>query len=123
MTSPTADLPSRRDANTRISVFDPANQFLIDQLAFGNSDDLELDDDSAQATLGNVEEIIEGYEWAIDDVVGRKTARGAADLIEARLLDELMALEKVDGSQLLSSSVSHVVRRPIFTLFSNLMTE
>jgi len=39
--------------------------------------------------------MLEGYEWASDDVIGRKTARGTADLIEARLLDELMALEKV----------------------------
>jgi exocyst complex component 1 len=93
--SPTVDPASRRDANARISFFDPANQFIIDQLAFGGSDELELDDDSAQATLGNVEEMIEGYEWVLDDAMGRKASRGAADLIEARLLDELMALEKV----------------------------
>jgi hypothetical protein len=45
--------------------------------------------------MANVEEMIEGYEWASDEVIGSKPARGAADLIEARLLDELMALEKV----------------------------
>ncbi|EEB87440.1 hypothetical protein MPER_15204, partial [Moniliophthora perniciosa FA553] len=56
--------------------------------------------------MESVEEMIEGYEWASDDVIGRKTARGAADLIEARLLDELMALEKVIpcASSLVSAS-------------------
>jgi hypothetical protein len=58
----------------------------------GNGD---AEDDSEQATMANVEEMLEGYEWASDDVIGRKTARGAADLIQARLLDELVALEKV----------------------------
>jgi hypothetical protein len=47
------------------------------------------------ATMADVEEMLEGYEWASEDVMGRKASRGAADLIEARLLDELMALEKV----------------------------
>lgn len=42
--------------------------------------------------------MIEGYEWTSDDVIGRKVTRGAVDLIEARLLDELMALEKVSES-------------------------
>lgn len=55
----------------------------------------EGDEETAQATLINVEEMIEGYEWASDDVLGRKMTRGAVDMIEARLLDELMALEKV----------------------------
>jgi exocyst complex component 1 len=45
--------------------------------------------------MTSVEEMLEGYEWASDDVIGRKTKGGAADLIEARLLDELVALEKV----------------------------
>lgn len=47
--------------------------------------------------MTSVEEMLEGYEWASDDVMGRKASRGTADLIEARLLDELMALEKVDS--------------------------
>ena len=54
------------------------------------------EEETAQATMTSVEEMLEGYEWASDDVIGRKTARGTADLIEARLLDELMALEKVE---------------------------
>lgn len=46
--------------------------------------------------MANVEEMIEGYEWASDDIIGKKTTGGAADVIEARLLDELMALEKAN---------------------------
>lgn len=87
----------RRDQNARISYFDPANQATLDRLIL--SADTQIDgegeEENAQATLTNVEEMIEGYEWTGDDVIGRKTAKGAVDLIEARLLDELMALEKV----------------------------
>jgi exocyst complex component 1 len=89
--------PARRDHNARVSFFDTANQGAFDRLISGSSADAGIDgeDESAQATMANVEEMLEGYEWATDDVIGRKTARGAADLIEARLLDELVALEKV----------------------------
>ena len=56
--------------------------------------------------MANVEEMIDGFEWNAIQVdldgssigtksVSRKRARGAADQIEARLQDELMALEKV----------------------------
>lgn len=45
--------------------------------------------------MSNVEDMIEGYEWASDDVIGKKPSGATADLIEARLLNELMALEKV----------------------------
>jgi len=86
--------PSRRDQNTRISFFDSANQMAIDRLISGTGD-IDGDEENAQATMTSVEEMIEGYEWASDDIINRKTPRGAADLIEARLLDELMALEKV----------------------------
>lgn len=58
--------------------------------------DVEGDEENAQATLASVEEMIEGYEWASDDVIGRKTTKGAVDMIEARLIDELTALEKVN---------------------------
>lgn len=97
----------RKDPNARLSYFDPANQQTLDRLiAAGTRDsdgglnghmDGEAGDEveSAQDTLASVEEMIEGYEWASDDVIGRKMARGAADMIEARLLDELMALDKV----------------------------
>jgi len=56
--------------------------------------------------MTSVEEMLEGYEWASDDVIGRKTVRGTADLIEARLLDELMALEKVSEA---CSHISNIV--------------
>lgn len=86
-----------------MSFFDPPNQTSLDRLIAGHGGP-EGDGDgggegdgeeTAQATMASVEEMLEGYEWASEDVMGRKTARGTADLIEARLLDELMALEKV----------------------------
>lgn len=46
--------------------------------------------------MASVEEMLEGYEWASDDVLGQKRTRGAVAQIEARLLDELMALEKAN---------------------------
>lgn len=95
----------RRDQNARISYFDPSNQATLDRLILGADTQAEIDgeEENAQATLGNVEEMIEGYEWASDDVVGRKMARGAVDMIEARLLDELMALEKANIHSFLES--------------------
>jgi exocyst complex component 1 len=56
-----------------------------------------LEEEGAEATLTNVEEMLDGYEWASEATihVGSKRKRGAADQIEARLHDELMALEKV----------------------------
>lgn len=90
---------SRPQANTRVSFFDPANQAALDRLvtidlaaqggAEGGLDDLE----SGQGTLASVEEMLEGYEWASEDILGKRS-RGPADQIEARLLSELMALDK-----------------------------
>jgi hypothetical protein len=57
-----------------------------------------LEEDSVEAAMANVEEMLEGYEWASGGVIGTSgpgRSRGAADQIEARLLNELMALEKV----------------------------
>ncbi|KAJ7169718.1 exocyst complex component sec3 subunit [Mycena filopes] len=88
--------------NARVSFFDPGNQAALDRLITSVSNE-EGEEESAQATMSNVEEMIEGYEWAIDDVIGRKSARGAADLIEARLLDELLALEKANIHSFLES--------------------
>ena len=70
---------------------------MLERLILGNEIqvDVDADDENAQATLASVEEMIEGYEWASDDVIGRKTTKGTVDVIEARLLDELTALEKV----------------------------
>jgi len=56
---------------------------------------MEGEEETAQAILTSVEEMLEGYEWASDDILGRKMNKGTVDLIEARLLDELTALEKV----------------------------
>jgi hypothetical protein len=96
----TSDHPhSRRDLNARVSFFDPVNQAALERLLSGSSgaqNEAEGEEESVQATMADVEEMLEGYEWASEDVVVRKSSRGAADLIEARLLDELMALEKVD---------------------------
>ena len=87
----------RRDQNVRISFFDPANQSALDRLifrGFGTSD-TEGEEESTQGIMANVEEMLEGYEWASDDILGRTRSRGAVDQIAARLLDELMASEKV----------------------------
>jgi hypothetical protein len=85
----------RREHNERVSFFDPANQASLDRLISGPQNEGELEEESVQATMADVEEMLDGYEWASDDIVARKASRGAADLIEARLLDELMALDKV----------------------------
>ncbi|KAF5388572.1 hypothetical protein D9757_004587 [Collybiopsis confluens] len=92
---------NRRDQNARISFFDPTNQALIDRLIAGG--EIEGEEENNQATLSNFEEMLEGYEMASDDIIRRKTARGAADLMEARLLDELMALEKANIHSFLES--------------------
>lgn len=95
--TPLDAVANRRDHNARISYFDPSNQATVHRLIV-DAPETELDgegeEENAQATLANVEEMIEGYEW-VENVIGRKMSKGAVDLIEARLLDELMALEKV----------------------------
>lgn len=88
----------RREHNNRVSFFDPANQVALDRLVaveWGSEEDAEGAEETAEATMISVEEMFEGYEWASDDMFGRKSVKGAADLVEARLLDELMALDKV----------------------------
>lgn len=100
-TSATDSPIHRREQNTRVSFYDPANQGTLDRLITGErstQSDGEGDDENAIATMSNVEEMLEGYEWASGSIIGRQTAKGAADLIEARLLDELMALDKVFNS-------------------------
>ena len=97
----TADKPQRRrgEHNDRVSFFDPANQVALDRLisgtAAGAPNEGDVEEESAQATMADVEEMLDGYELANDDMAGRRVSRGAADLIEARLLDELLATEKV----------------------------
>ncbi|KAF8807747.1 exocyst complex component, sec3 subunit [Phlegmacium glaucopus] len=97
---------NRRDQNARISYFDPSNQATVDRLITGAAEtqlDGEGEEENVQATLTNVEEMIEGYEWASENTISRKTTKGAVDLIEARLLDELMALEKANIHSFLES--------------------
>ncbi|TFK77261.1 hypothetical protein BDN72DRAFT_784249 [Pluteus cervinus] len=92
----------KRDPNARISYFDPTNQMTLERLLEGQAD-VDGEEENAQATMASVEEMLEGYEWASDDVIGRKTAGSAGDLIEARLLDELTALEKANIHSFLES--------------------
>ncbi|OCB87846.1 hypothetical protein A7U60_g4980 [Sanghuangporus baumii] len=114
--------PGKRDANARISFFDPANQALLDRLLFaaeatppssaanvnpetgeGEDDDVwEGEGDTAAATLSNIEEMLEGYEWLGDGLPSR-SRRGPADAIESRLLDELGLLERANIHSLLES--------------------
>lgn len=101
---------TRREPNARVSFFDPANQAALDRLLSGDitlQDDWDEDaagegevaEETAQAMLTSVEEMLEGYEWASGDLL-MGAGRGTTDLIEARLLDELMALDKVCASPL-----------------------
>ncbi|KAI8990472.1 exocyst complex component Sec3-domain-containing protein [Trametes punicea] len=96
-----------RRENTRVSFFDPSNQAALNRVLSGDvmlhdegdaegEGPGEVEDESAQATLQSVEEMLEGYEWASDDILGRRTLSGTAEQIEARLLDELMALDKAN---------------------------
>ncbi|KAI0328157.1 hypothetical protein GY45DRAFT_1326692 [Cubamyces sp. BRFM 1775] len=99
--------PQIRRENTRVSFFDPANQATLNRVLSGDAmlheevegdgdGVVEVEDESAQATLQSVEEMLEGYEWASDDILGRRALSGTAEQIEARLLDELMALDKAN---------------------------
>ncbi|KAI0801061.1 exocyst complex component Sec3-domain-containing protein [Fomes fomentarius] len=103
----TEALSGQRRENTRVSFFDPANQATLNRVLSGDTmlhEDVDVDgegageveDESAQATLESVEEMLEGYEWASDDILGRRALTGTAEQIEARLLDELMALDKAN---------------------------
>lgn len=109
-----------------MSFFDPANQATLNRLLSGDvvlHDEAEADgenagfregeDESARATLESMEEMLEGYEWASDDILGRRSVTGTADQIEARLLDELMALEKVHSMQMFDLITSSLFR-PLF---------
>jgi hypothetical protein len=107
-----ADNPHSR--NARISFFDPPNQVLLDRLLATDSAIVagsgagggDNEDESVRATLTNVEEMLDGFEWSTEDIFGTSgrgglglgaglAGTGSAEQIEARLLDELMALEKV----------------------------
>jgi hypothetical protein len=97
----------RRDQNARISFFDPANQSALDRLIFrgtGTSDP-DGEEETTEDIMASVEEMLEGYEWASDDILGRTRSKGAVDQIAARLLDELMALDKVSSLSRICSGV------------------
>ncbi|PFH54821.1 hypothetical protein AMATHDRAFT_353 [Amanita thiersii Skay4041] len=99
-------LAVRRDPKARISFFDMTNQGVLERLLAGDTlflSEIDGEEESVNATMANVEEMLEGYEWASDDVLGRKSAKGAVDLIEARLADELSALEKANIHSFLES--------------------
>jgi exocyst complex component 1 len=86
----------RIEANARISFYDHANQAVLDRvLNVESQNDEGIEEEKTRDTVASVEEMLEGYEWASGDMSGRLRGRGAADQIEANLLDELMALEKV----------------------------
>jgi exocyst complex component 1 len=115
----------RREPNTRVSFFDPANQAVLDRLLSGDiafrddwdedaGEEIEVAEETTQAMLSSVEEMLEGYEWASGDILAG-TARGTTDLIEARLLDELTALDKVGlKSTVLTRILTTSTCRPIF---------
>ncbi|KZT30718.1 hypothetical protein NEOLEDRAFT_1126325 [Neolentinus lepideus HHB14362 ss-1] len=98
----------RRDHNARISFFDPANQAALDRLLSAGETlpntsssgqegaPVETEEETAQATMANVEEMLEGYEWASEDIMGRQRVRSAADQIEAKLSSELTALDNAN---------------------------
>ena len=101
----TPDSGQRRE-NTRVSFYDPLNQATLNRVLSGDAVLHEavdeegdgagvVEDESARATLESVEEMLEGYEWASDDILGRRALTGTVEQMEARLLDELMALDKV----------------------------
>ena len=88
----------------------------------GESGPVEVGEETAQAMLASVEEMLEGYELAGGDLLGG--GRGTTDQIEARLLDELSALEKVIS--LYNSFAPRLISRtarPTYTPSLNPMTE
>ena len=107
-----ADNPHSR--NARISFFDPPNQTLLDRLlatdsaivASSGAGGGDNEEEAIKATLTSVEEMLDGFEWATEDIFGKNSrgglglgvgsaGTGSAEQMEARLLDELMALERV----------------------------
>ncbi|KAH7334433.1 exocyst complex component Sec3-domain-containing protein [Rhizoctonia solani] len=86
--SPTVTQPPRRDPNARISYFDPTNQAVLERLLQQGADG-----ETGESALANVEDMLDGFEWQLKS---GGASGGTADQIEARLKDELMALEKAN---------------------------
>ncbi|KAH7106760.1 exocyst complex component Sec3-domain-containing protein [Auriculariales sp. MPI-PUGE-AT-0066] len=89
---------AKPEPEARVETFDPANQSAADRLLTSNpaKSTSAREDDSVEATMSNVEEMLEGYEWASAGVLGARGSLGAADQIEARLTNELLALERAN---------------------------
>ncbi|KAG8792705.1 hypothetical protein FRC12_005162 [Ceratobasidium sp. 428] len=85
---PTSSGSPKRDPNARISYFDPANQAVSERLLEEGGVP-----DTGESTLASVEDMLEGFEWQLRT---GSASGGAADQIEARLKDELLALEKAN---------------------------
>jgi hypothetical protein len=104
---------ARPDPNRRVSFFDAPNQAALARLipggleragAGGGGEPAEPEADeteSALETLASVEEMLEGYELGGGNA-SAGGARGAAQ-VEARLLGELLALEKANIYSFLES--------------------
>lgn len=85
----------RKDPYARISFYDPANQATADRL-LNAANKGPGEEESNEATMANIEEMLEGYEWSSVASMGMwGEPKGAADQIEARLLKELSALDAV----------------------------
>ncbi|QRW06016.1 Exocyst complex component Sec3 [Ceratobasidium sp. AG-Ba] len=85
---PTSSTSPKRDPHARISYFDPVNQAVSERLLEEGAIP-----DTNESTLASVEDMLEGFEWQLRT---GSASGGAADQIEARLKDELMALEKAN---------------------------
>lgn len=97
------------------------SQDIRDAGEVGNLTTEMIDDDEEDTTLLNIEEMLEGFEWRNRLGVGRsgmtlrqgvKGGKGPADVIEARLLDELAALDAANIHSIIESDdrVGLVVR-------------
>ncbi|KZT33260.1 hypothetical protein SISSUDRAFT_1054465 [Sistotremastrum suecicum HHB10207 ss-3] len=105
--------PIKKDANARVSFFDPANSASADRLLSRNGsfpdNEFGFDGDGTAATLADVEDMLDGYEWT---EMNYTRGRSAADQIEAMLHDELMALEKANIHSFIESDdrILHVLK-------------
>jgi hypothetical protein len=69
---------------------------MADRLLAGSGESGLGEEESNEATMANIEEMLEGYEWSSIGTLGMwGEPKGAADQIEARLLKELSALDAV----------------------------
>lgn len=85
--APPTTTPYSRDMLLRAGSFAQAEALLEQDDADGE----EMED----ATMANVEEILEGFDWGNHGVESSGSFRQGAEAIESRLLDELNALEAV----------------------------